>query len=251
MLNKLIKQGQKYVVDNSPMLLTAFGVVGTVTTAYLAGKASFRASEILAQAEYEATEDLELREKIDLTWRLYVPTVSSGVLTVCAIIGSNYVSTRRAAAMATAYAIAERAFDEYRDKVTERLGEKKEQKIRDEVAQDSVTNNPVSKLEVHGESMGDILCYDLYSGRYFYSDMESLRRIQNDVNHAVLNNMYAPLSDFYDRIGLDRTGYSEEIGWNVDKLLELRFSATISDDGRPCMVVDFATAPIRYFDRLQ
>lgn len=249
MLNSIMKKSQKYVFDNSPAILTAFGVVGTVTTAFLAGKASFRAAEIIIEEQEHENEYLETRERVELTWQLYIPAVASGVLTVGAIIGANYVSTRRAAALATAYAITERAFDEYREKVTEKVGEKKEQKIRDEIAQDTVDRYPASEMRVYGD--GDVLCYDKYSGRYFKSDMESLRKVENDVNHNIIHNFYATLQDFYDRIGLDRTGYSDEVGWNADHLLELRFSATISDDGRPCMVIDYVIEPVRNYNRIQ
>ena len=150
--------------------------------------------------------------------------------------------------MATAYAITERAFDEYREKVTEKIGEKKEQSVRDEIAQNRVTANPVSHVEVHGK--GNVLMYDKYSARYFYSDMETMRKVENELNHTIVHNYYASLQDLYDRIGLDRTGYSEELGWNSEHLLEFRFSATISDDDRPCMVIDYLIEPIRNYNRI-
>ena len=97
---------------------------------------------------------------------------------------------------------------------------------------------------------GSVLCYEAYTGRYFLCDMETLRKAQNDINHQVLNDSYASLSDLYDLIGLPHNTNSDEVGWNSDKLLELQFSAVISEGGRPCISVDFAVAPVRHYYRL-
>jgi hypothetical protein len=254
-LRELLKRAQKITIDNSPAILTAVAVTGTVTTAYLTGRASIKAAEILAAEEGRQQYTrvglkLEPKEKVALTWKLYIPAVSTGLLTVTCIIGANRIGTRRAAAVAAAYTLSEKAFVEYRDKVVEKLGDKKEQDLRDELAQDKVTKNPgnSSKLViVDGKS---VLCYEAYTGRYFISDMETLRKAQNDINFRVNNDYYASLTDFYNEIGLTQTSISDEVGWNADKLLDLKFSTTMSEDGRPCIVIDYAVAPVRDYHRL-
>ncbi len=94
------------------------------------------------------------------------------------------------------------------------------------------------------------MCFDMYTGRLFLSDMETLKKAQNDVNYDVLNNFYASLTDFYDKIGLAKTTTSDDVGWNSDKMLELTFSTTMSDDQRPCLAMTFAVEPIRNFHRI-
>jgi hypothetical protein len=81
--------------------------------------------------------------------------------------------------------------------------------------------------------------------------MESLRKAQNDINHKIVNDYYASLTDFYNLIGLAETAYSEEVGWNSDKLLELEFSAVMSSDNRPCISIAYNYAPIRGYSRVQ
>ena len=254
-LTALMKQAGKLVGDNSPLILTALGVTGALTTAYLTGAASFRAARYIRYEEssrgYEFDEEeLELKEKVNLVWKLYIPAAASAGLTITAIFYANRIGTRRAAAVATLYSVSERAFDEYKKKVVEKVGAKKEQSYRDEVAQDRVTRDPVSSREVIITGNGDILCYESFTGRYFHSDMETLRKAQNDINYEVMNDSYASLSDFYNLIGLPQTSYSDEVGWNADKLLELQFSATLSEDGRPCISIEFVVAPVRHYNRL-
>jgi Family of unknown function (DUF6353) len=237
----------KLLIDNSPTILTAVGVTGTVGTAVLTGRATFKAAEIL-EAE---TNELETRDKLNLVWKCYIPPVAVGAITVVCIIGANRIGMRRAAALAAAYSLAEKAFDEYRAKVHEHLGSQKEQRIRDDIAQDRVIANPVSTREVFITGNGEVLCYDSITGRYFQSNVESLRKAQNDINHAIIHDLYASLSDFYNKIGIPTTSYSNEVGWNLDDMLEIDFSAVIAEDGRPCICIDYKFSPVRGYSRLQ
>lgn len=253
-LTRLAKQGEKFVADNSPAILTGMGVVGVVSTALLTGKATFKAAELIREREFGDNADrvnvLETKDRALLVWRLYIPAASTGLLTATAIIGANRIGTRRAAVMAAAYSMSEKAFTEYKDKVVEKIGENKERDIRDSVAQDRVARNPVDNQQVIVTGGGEVLCYDTWTGRYFQSSMEALKKAQNDVNYQVLNNYYASLSDFYDKVGLSRTKNSDDFGWNSDDLLELYFSTTMSDDDRPCISVDFRVEPIRGYSRV-
>jgi hypothetical protein len=257
-LHAVAKKAGRLVTDNSPVILTVFAVTGTVTTAYLTGKATLKAADLVGDRESElshltrkeAQEVFGPREKVELVWKLYVPAAVSGLLTILAIVGSNRIGARRAAAVATAFALSERAFEEYRAKVVEKLGEKKEQSVRDEIAQDRVNKNPLGKGEVVMLGEGSVLCYESFTGRYFLCDMETLRKAQNDINAQVISDSCASLTDLYDLIGLERTSQSDDIGWNLDKLLDMRFSAVLTDSGKPCIFVEFRTAPIRYYNRL-
>lgn len=257
----LAKRAERLIVNNSPVILTAIGITGTVVTAYLTGKATFKAADLLreetnknllpiARADNRPFRPLETKEKIELIWKFYVPPVIVGSLTIAAIFGANHVGTRRAAALAAAYSLSERALEEYKAKVLETIGAKREQAVRDGIAQDRVNENPVDSSKVIIAGTGEVLCYETYTDRYFTSDMEALRKAQNDINHQVLHDMYASLTDFYHKIGLPPTKNSDEVGWNSDKMLELQFSGTLTSDNRPCMAVDFVVAPVRHYHRL-
>ena len=250
-LSSLLKTTEKVVADNSPTILTTLGVTGSLTAMYLTGKASFKAADILRREEEASEFDFLLpKEKVQLLWKEYIPAAGAGAFAVVCIIGSNRISSRRAAAMATAYAVSERAWAEYKDKVIEKLGAQKEQKVRDELAQDRVDKNPVSTREVIITGAGDVLCYDSITGRYFQSNVEALRKAVNDINRQILHNMYASLYEFYDLIGLPPTEYSQEVGWNSDNELSLDFSTTLSDDGRPCISIQYAVYPVRDYYRV-
>lgn len=249
---KLLKRLEKITIDNSPTILTAIGITGTLTTAYFAGKASFKAAELIREEddrmkhdhpEFEST----FKERVKFVWKLYLPAASTGLLTVSAIFAANHVSSRRAAGMAAAYSISERAFSEYRDKVVEKIGEQKEQAYRDEIAKDRVHKNPVDDNTVIITDNGEVLCYDHFTGRYFKSSMEALRQAENEINSMILHDDYASLSDFYELVGVPPTAFSDEVGWNNDYKLKIRYSTVLSPDNRPCIAIDFDLRPSRNF----
>lgn len=253
--NGIFNRSLKLLSDNAPTILTTAAVIGTFTTAYLTGRATFIAADLIKETEeehgYPLDPVLRARMRARYTWQLYVPPITTGLVTIACIVAANQIGSRRTAAAMAAFMLSEKALDEYKDKVVEKLGANKERKIRDEIAQDRVTE---AGLESNAHILEDglsVLCYDLFTARPFISDIETLRQAQNDINHQLLGDMYVSLSEFYDRIGLARTSMSDDFGWNIDKMLELQFSTTMTPNGRPCITMDFRVAPIRGYNRLQ
>lgn len=234
----------KTLKSNSPEILTALGVSGVVTTSYLVGKASFKASKLIDLDE-DGKSTVGIKEATKLVWKLYIPAGITGLMTAGCIISASKANGARTTAAVTAYSISERAFSEYKEKVVEQIGKGKEQKIRDEIAQDRVTKNKPPK-EVIVIGGGHVLCCELFTHRYFRSDMETLKRTQNDINARIINEFYVTLEEFYDLIGLPYTSNSGHLGWNSDKLMELEFSTVMSEDGEPCLAFDYNyTKPIK------
>lgn len=251
------QKAQQLLTENASVILTAGGVVGTVGTAILTGRAGFKACEIIRDTEVERlantiTKDetvegytgLNKREKILLVGPLFIPPVVLGGATIASIVMANRISAKRAAALAAAYGLAEGRLDEYKAKTLEKLGVNKEQKLRDEIAQDRVNENPPDK-EVIILASGDVLCYDMLTGRYFQSTVENIKKAENRLNTALFHHQYASLSEFYEEIGLAPTGFTDEVGWSQlsDGNLEVTFSTVMSPDDKPCLAIDFKTAP--------
>jgi hypothetical protein len=244
-LSNLAHRAAKAAADNSPLILTAIGVAGTISTAVLAAKGGIKATHYLSsRAPHTSTRDY-----IERTWRFYLPAVLTGAGTITCIICANRIGTRRAAAMAAAYSLSQEAMSEYKTKVIEKIGENKERKIREEIAQDRVNQNPPREdLAIIGDL--EVRCYEQFTGRYFSSNMETLKAAQNAVNHQILSgDNSASLSDFYDRVGLNHTQVSEEVGWNLDNLLELTFSTTMDEKSRPVLAFDYKVVPVRNYFR--
>lgn len=249
-LADLIKKARVVIDKRSPELLMGVGVAGMIATTVLAVKATPKAMALIEEEKlrrYKETDDDAITkvEAVKVAWKPYIPAVVTGAASVACIIGSTSVSGRRTAALAAAYQISETALSEYREKVVETIGEKKEQLVRDKIAKDKVEKNPVSKSEVIITNDGYTLCFDPISARYFKSTIEKIKRVENDLNKRMLHDItgYVSLNEFYDELGLDRTAIGDDLGWNVDKLIDMGFSSQINDNGEPSIVLDYNVAP--------
>ena len=264
MLRELFRE--KVLGANPTTVLTGMGVTGVITTAYFASRASFKAAELIEKEELKLRLDhlkdnpsaidenklpkMTTMEKAKLVWPLYVPPVSVGATTITAIIMANHSASKRIAALTVASGISERALTEYKAKVLEKIGENKEMAIRDEIAQERVAATPTSK-EVLVIGAGDVLCFDILTGRYFLSTVEKIRQAENKINYEILNHMYASLSMFYDLLDIPPTPYSDTVGWNgLTDRFEVQFSTVMSPDKRPCIAIDFAHLPVAEYTKL-
>lgn len=254
----LARRGAKLAIDNSPTILTSIGVVGAITTAYFAGRASFQAADIIRLKEADDEQRGELlsdpreilKDRIHLVWRLYIPTGTMLAATVACIIGANHVGGRRAAGLAAAYTISEKTFDEYKAKVVEKMGQRKEEAVRDEIAQDRVTASYAEDIKLFGVSEGE-LCYDKFSDRFFLGSVEGINAAVNSLNNTINHDGYASLADLYRLLEMEVTSYSESIGWNHDRLLEPRISSTLAHGSRPVIVMDFSHEPSPDYGRFR
>lgn len=237
-VSDLISHALKAVKNNAPEILTALGISGVATTSYLVAKASFEAAKKIEQNEAigGVSDDPKqrLKERTKLVWKMYIPAGLSGVATIACIVGSGRASGRRTSAAVAAYSFTEKAFSEYKDKAKEVIGANKEQKLRDDLAQDQVRQNPPSKeITIIGD--GDVLCCELRTNRYFLSSHEALQRAVNEINFMITHDNYVSLSEFYILIGLPMTEESVHNGWTFEKLMELDFSTALTDDNKPCL----------------
>ena len=256
-LKHLIHTTGAFLEKNSPQILTGLGVAGVVSTAVMTGRASIKAHDIVMEKEriLASTSDPDILEEFDKfqahpivqkvkwTWKCYIPPFLMVATSIACIIGAQSVNTKRNAALATLYSLTKTTLDDYQEKVVETIGEKKEELIRGEVAQKRLEEKPKTEAMIFGVRQGNTLCFDTLSGRYFMHDMEKIRRIVNDLNHDLMGVMWVPLNDFYYALGMEGVKLGEEIGWTVDELIDVKFTSRLTDDGDPCLVLDYDVTP--------
>lgn len=258
-LSKVAKNMQHTLGKYSPQILTGIGVAGMITTVVLAVRATPKALELIEDKKEELDAGkLTVVDTVKTAWKPYVPAVVTGVLSTVCIIGGNAVGTRRTAALAAAYKISETALHEYKDAIVETVGEEKAKEVKEKIAQNKLDKNPVVEKQIIVTNKGTFLCYDSLSGRYFQSDIETIRKAQNDINDYLFSEDYASLNMFYDFLGLEHTRLGAELGWKIDSgTLQIEFDSTLASDksqgiapGTPCLVLDYNVAPKYEFDKM-
>ena len=248
---------------NSPTILTALGVGGLASTIALTIKGTVSAYDALYQEanfrmeqwEDQTGEDrsaypdkiFTTKEVLELSWKHYIPTAIMGGVTIACMIGSNHISLRRNAALVSLLSLTETTLREYQEKVKEQIGEKKAEKIQEDIVQDRLDRAPTTEKAVIFTGKGDYLCYDSFSGRYFRNNIDTLQRIETIFNQRLLQKEWLDINEFYDELGLEAIEMGEEFGWIAERdLMHLRFDtkmATIDGVREPCLVMSYSVNP--------
>lgn len=251
-LSKIAGNMRTSLSKHSPEILIGLGIAGMITTTVLAVKATPKALALIDEKKDELdVEELPPVEVVKATWKCYVPAAVSGVASIACLIGSHSVNARRNAALATAYKVSETAFSQYRDKVIETVGEKKEKVVRDKVSEQQIKDNPVSNTEVIITGKGQTLFFEPLSSRYFYSSIEKIKRAENKLNHDIVTDPFngsVSVNDLYEELGLPHTMTGDNMGWNLDiGMIEIYLSAQMIEEGEhegePCAVLNYTNRP--------
>ncbi len=140
---------------HSPEILVVAGVVGVVTSAVMACRATTKVGTIIEDAKESVdkihdnldcgcTEDGEeytpddSKKELTVVYlqtgvkvaKLYGPSVILGGLSIAGILASNNILRKRNIALAAAYATVDKSFKEYRSRVIERFGEEVDRQLK-------------------------------------------------------------------------------------------------------------------------
>ena len=120
-MNNLIHRSKHFLSRNGSTILTIMGGVGVVATSVMAVKATPKALQLLDKAEQEKGEKLTKLETVKVAAPVYIPTVLIGTSTLICVFGANVLNKHKQASLASAYALIDTSFKEYKKKVKYRM----------------------------------------------------------------------------------------------------------------------------------
>lgn len=257
-LERLTYQSIRFAKKNAPTILTCIGSVGVVGTAVLTAKASIKASKLLEEAENEKGEELTVKESIRVAGPAYIPAVLVGASTIACIFGANILNKHKQASLASAYALIDNSYRQYKNKVKELYGEETHNNIIDAIAKEQpkevhitaggVISNYTQEIESDSEPR---LFYDEYSERYFESTIEKVLLAEYHLNRNYILRGFARLNEFYEFLGLEPKDYGDAVGWDVcGEIYWIDFNhrkAVIGDDNDSfeCYIIEMPYYPRR------
>lgn len=266
-VNALLNKSKVCLKRSSPTILTCVGAIGVVATSILAVKATPKACQILENERYERSyktdkdseyyQDLKPLEVVQLTWQCYIPTALVGLSTISCIFGANVLSKRNQASLVSAYTFLNQSYRQYRGAAKTVYGKDADSKIKAQMAKDtyvSADGYSLYSADMDPESE-QVLCYDLFSKRYFTSTMAAVLNAQYHINRNLCLRGDTTVNEFYEFLGIDNIDCGDEIGWSMDELMEggimwLDFdnSQTTMEDGMVCCVISALWDPIIFGD---
>ena len=242
-----LSSARKVIVMNMPSILAGMSVAGVGVTGYEAFKAGMKCKEVIIEKNLTAEKWKEGAKELA---PIFVKPVITGVLTMSFMIGSTTMSQRRQAAFASMCALSEGELKKLEDKVVEEYGEKKSEKLHDSINEDRVKNNPPEDNQIIITGNGDVLCFDPLTGRYFKSDIETIRKIVNTCNEKINAGEFISVNDWCDMLGLSDTDIGWDLGWGMSTtgLMDIRYTSCISEDGQPVLVLEHKVKPEVKYD---
>ena len=234
--------GQKH----SPAILFGVGVAGVVATVVMSSRATLKVSEVLDAFEEKKEMSKDLREErpetytedkfkhdqvvihtrlvLDIT-KLYAPSVVVGCLSVAALGGAPVILTRRNAALTATLTAVNKAFNEYRGRVREELGDDKDREFmygtstREEIVE-TKKGSKVEKVTTFGDGSSPYSKVFDAENYNFQNTVEGngwfIRLIQNHCNDRLRAKGYLLLNDVYRELGMDDTEAGCVVGWMWD-----------------------------------
>lgn len=246
-LKDYLNSAELFLSNNSSTILTILGVVGVGITVHNAVIDSRKAEEIIYLEEPQS-----FKEEAALTWKCYIPTAISAAATIGCIVGSHVVSEHKREAIGSAYLLSQATLNEYQRRVSEKIGEKKEREIYEEVVKNIAENKSPTLYsdggiagEVIDTGHGNTLFFDttVPGGLYFKSDINYLRSQINKMNHEVRTEMYFDWNDIYYEWDLPRMKYGSEMIFDVDRPLEVRMTPQMMDNGQIRVLLSYDLYP--------
>lgn len=241
-LSRVIARQSLKVKHNSPHMLFVAGTVGIVASTVLACRATLKLERTLEKMQDEledAKQDGILvsdtgrnqRKDVAVAYgkgsfelaKLYAPAIAVGGVSLIALTGSHVQLTRRNTALTVAYTGLHQAYQEYRKRIQDHLGEEKERDLYhgvklEEVQDEKGKTKAIKVVDPNGLSPYAKF-FDEHSSNW-YPDPELNRLFvqcqQNYANQLLLARGHLFLNEVYDMLDIGpRTSAGQIVGWVV------------------------------------
>lgn len=242
-LKQLVKNGKKMLAQNSPNILTVGGIVLFGVTVYLAVKKTEPVKKILKEKKKTGASKIETG--VAVAKEVALP-VATGAAAVGCVVASNRIAAERIATLGALYQTTQTAYDAYKTATKEELGEKKEELLRSKIAKKKSDADSPKGKEVILTGRGETLCFDSYSGRYFRSSADAIRKAINDLNSQALRGKleFISLNEVYYALGLGNIRLGDDLGWRIiHGPIEIDFNSFVSDTDEPCLTLEYEVGP--------
>lgn len=244
-MDKLVHRASLYVCRNTPTILTCVCGIGVVATSVMAVKATPKALQLLEEAKAEKEDDLTWLEIVAVAGPAYIPAMVTGAATIACIFGTNVLNQRQQASLASAYALIDNSYKEYKKKVEELYGKEANAQVQHDVAKDKYKENNIQ------QENDELLFYDEFSGRYFNATMERVLVAEYQVNRELHNAGCDTLNHFYELVGLDPIDGRDVLDWfessNYEcywqSRLDFRHNKVVMNDGLECYIITIFEEP--------
>ena len=151
-------------------------------------------------------------------------------------------------ALASAYALLNCSYEQYKNKVKEIYGDDAHDNIVSSITKEEYKNVSFEQcckdIDDYSEPR---LFYDDFSKRYFETSIEQVLLAEYHINRNYILRGHASLNEFYNFLGLKPTDYGDIFGWSIKnektKWIDFNHNKAIIDDDLECYIIEMQIYP--------
>ena len=194
----------------------------------------------------ELPENAKTMDKVKVAGPVYLPAIGMFLISTGCIVGGCIAGERKAAVMAGLYSASEAALRRYEEKLIEKVGPEKAEEIHREAVKETLAERHSQQIGIISTGHGDQLFYEPLSGRYFTSEKLKIEESCNNMNRLIIGDMWGSVNEWFMELGLDEVGLGDNVGWNVDHMMDIHFTPADTPFGKPCYVIEYRREPVLY-----
>ena len=233
---------------NKRVILTVITIAGEIAAIYAAVKNGPKYEKVLDEfrKKKEAGEPVDKKEVIK---ELAVPTAKIAVpaaISITAAVLNHKAATEAIQSLTSLYSVTKTGDEIYKEAVKRIAGEE----VAEQIDHETYKEKCFSDLHtgqvntVYQTGHGATKFFDAWSGRYFISDANYIKKVMNDCNQRLMSEQYISLNEFYQDIDLQPVDGGKDIGWNSEYGMIDLYIDYVSDEGdQPLGIVKFTNAP--------
>lgn len=163
----------KGVKQNSNWILAVLAMLGLAGTSALAIEATVKAVKLCETKEIRGK-----KEVLKTVWRLYIPAIGCFIVTTVSILGNAHINARRLATVTGLYAMSQTDFKALKEQAKETFGERKEQRMEDDIAKERLNQAVVTQQNnIIETGHGDKLFMEWLTGQLIRTSPEHVAAV--------------------------------------------------------------------------
>lgn len=242
-LTRTVSRQALVAKKNSPDFMFGVGIFSVVAGTFFACRATLKARPVIDSTKEKISEVKEINQSKqhhpsystgdygkDLAYvyamgaydvlRLYGPAILLTGTGIAALTKSHNTLKERNASLTAAYAVISEAFEAYRSRVREELGEEKEIELyvgARKIEIEDESGDTKEEYVIDEETLSPYARFFDESSSSFQKDAEMNRLFiecqQNFANNLLYARGHVFLNDVYDMLGLERSSAGAVVGW--------------------------------------
>lgn len=202
------------------VVLTIGSCIGFVATTVMVARASPKVEKLIHEKEKEKGRSLTIKETVEVSAPLYLPSIGIGAATIACIVGTGVLGKKEQASLSSSIALLNNTFNKYKNKIVEHYGPEVDQQIQQEMNQVEPLDSEIyfatyadmctQNIDRHGEKL---MFYDQYSDLYFEKSFSDVLLAEYHLNRNYILRGDASLNEWYEMLGLPEFDGGDELIW--------------------------------------